>query len=30
MRAYDMKEDFFDIYDEHPSSKEDAEAAFEA
>ena len=30
MRAYDMKEDFFDIYDEHPASKENAEAAFEA
>ena len=25
MTAYDLKEDFFDIYDEHPLSREDAE-----
>lgn len=29
MTAYDLKEDFFDIYDEHPSSRDDAEAAFD-
>ena len=29
MAAYDLKEDFFDIYDEHPSSRDDAEAAFD-
>lgn len=28
MTAYDLKEDFFDIYDENPSSKEDAQEAF--
>lgn len=26
--AYDLKEDFFDVYDEHPSSRESAEEAF--
>lgn len=30
MTAYDLKEDFFDIYDEHPLSREDAEDAFDA
>lgn len=30
MTAYDLKEDFFDIYDENPASREDAEAAFDA
>lgn len=30
MSAYDLKEDFFDIYDEHPNSREEAEAAFDA
>ena len=30
MTAYDLKEDFFGIYDDHPSSREEAEAAFEA
>lgn len=30
MTAYDLKEDFFDIYDESPASREDAEAAFDA
>ena len=30
MAAYDLKEDFFDIYDAHPTSKEDAEKAFES
>lgn len=30
MTAYDFKEDFFDIYDEHPFSREDAEEAFDA
>lgn len=30
MAAYDLKEDFFDIYDEHPNSREDAEEAFDA
>mgnify|MGYP000283167223 FL=1 len=30
MDAYDLKEDFFNIYDEHPNSREDAEEAFEA
>lgn len=28
MTAYDLKEDFFDIYDEHPISRDDAEDAF--
>ena len=28
MTAYDLKEDFFDIYDEHPTSRDDAEDAF--
>lgn len=28
MTAYDLKEDFFDIYDEHPLSREDAEDDF--
>ena len=26
--AYDLKEDFFNIYDEHPNSKEEAQQAF--
>ena len=30
MAAYDLKEDFFGIYDENPMSKEAAEAAFDA
>ena len=30
MAAYDLKEDFFGIYDDHPSSREEAEAAFDA
>ena len=30
MTAYDLKEDFFGIYDDHPSSREEAEAAFDA
>lgn len=30
MTAYDLKEDFFDIYDENPASREGAEAAFDA
>lgn len=30
MTAYDLKEDFFDIYDEQPSSREDAEETFDA
>ena len=30
MAAYDLKEDFFDIYDDHPSSREEAEGAFDA
>lgn len=30
MTAYDLKEDFFDIYDEHPLSREDTEDAFDA
>ena len=30
MAAFDLKEDFFDIYDEHPSSREEAETAFSA
>ena len=30
MRAYDLKEDFFDIYDENPVSRDDAEASFDA
>lgn len=30
MTACDLKEDFFDIYDEHPLSREDAEDAFDA
>lgn len=29
MAAYDLKEDFFDIYDEHPTSREEAEEAFD-
>ena len=29
MTAYDLKEDFFDVYDEHPASRDDAEAAFD-
>lgn len=27
--TYDLKEDFFNIYDEHPNSKEEAQQAFE-
>lgn len=30
MTAYDLKEDFFDIYDEHPNSREEAEEAFDS
>lgn len=30
MTAYDLEEDFFDIYDENPASREGAEAAFDA
>lgn len=30
MMAYDLKEDFFDIYDEHPNSRDDAEEAFDS
>ena len=29
MTAYDLKEDFYDIYDAHPNSREEAEAAFD-
>lgn len=29
MTAYDLKEDFFNIYDEHQNSRDEAEAAFE-
>lgn len=30
MAAYDLKEDFFDIYDAHPNSREEAEGAFDS
>ena len=30
MTAYDLKEGFFDIYDENPASREDAEASLDA
>lgn len=30
MAEYDLKEDFFGIYDEHPSLCEEADAVFDA